>query len=220
MAGIERGGMSSADPLDAGSSTPASGDNLRRVRSAEKRPLNTSDPVLREDNDIRSEKPQANPEAKIDRKPPQTDPTQAQGPKGIKGAFQKHPIAMVACLGLIVVGVIAGVAWYLHARHYESTDDAFIDGRPVLVSPQVTGSIVSVDVTDNQIVKKGDLLATIDARNYKAAVDQADAQIRQNQATTKNFEAQIASQKAQVDQATQQVTEAAAALKFSTDENI
>jgi hypothetical protein len=32
---------------------------------------------------------------------------------------------MVACRGLIVVGVIAGIAWYLHARHYESTDDAF-----------------------------------------------------------------------------------------------
>ncbi|WP_291572534.1 HlyD family secretion protein [Bradyrhizobium sp.] len=126
---------------------------------------------------------------------------------------------MVVCLGLIVVGVIAGIAWYLHARHYESTDDAFIDGRPVLVSPQVTGSIISVNVTDNQIVKKGDLLATIDARNYKAAADQADAQIRQNEATEKNVEAQIAGQKAQVEQATQQVTEAAAALKFATDEN-
>src|SRR5450432_3489680 len=128
-------------------------------------------------------------------------------------------IAMVVCLGLIVIGVIAGIAWYLHARHYESTDDAFIDGRPVLMSPQVTGSIISVNVTDNQVVKIGDLLATIDARNYQAAVDQADAQIRQNEATEKNFEAQIAGQKAQVDQATQQVTEAAAALKFSTDEN-
>ncbi len=126
---------------------------------------------------------------------------------------------MVVCLGLIVVGVIAGIAWYLHASHYESTDDAFIDGRPVLMSPQVTGSIVSVNVTDNQIVKSGDLLATIDPRNYKAAVDQADAQIRQNEATEKNFEAQIAAQKAQVEQASQQVTEAAAALKFSMDEN-
>jgi membrane fusion protein (multidrug efflux system) len=172
----------------------------------------------------KSEKPQANPEAKpesreTERKPPETDPTQGQEPKGIKGAFRKHPIAMVVCLGLIVVGVIAGIAWYLHARHYESTDDAFIDGRSVLVSPQVTGSIISVNVTDNQIVKKGDLLATIDARNYKAAVDQADAQIRQNEATVKNFEAQIAGQKAQVDQATQQVTQAEAALKFATDEN-
>jgi membrane fusion protein (multidrug efflux system) len=126
---------------------------------------------------------------------------------------------MIACFGLIVVGVIAGIAWYLHARHHESTDDAFIDGRPVLVSPQVTGSIISVNVTDNQIVRTGDLLATIDARNYRAAVDQADAQIRQNEATAKNVEAQIAARKAQVDQATQQVTEAAAALKFATDEN-
>jgi membrane fusion protein (multidrug efflux system) len=175
---------------------------------------------VQESTDVRSEKPQANPEdRKTDHKPAETDPTQGQGPKGVKSAFRKHPIAMVVCLGLIVIGVLAGIAWYLHARHYESTDDAFIDGRPVLMSPQVTGSIISVDVTDNQIVKKGDLLATIDARNYQAAVNQADAQIRQNEATERNFEAQIAGQKAQVDQATQQVTQAEAALKFATDEN-
>jgi membrane fusion protein (multidrug efflux system) len=175
---------------------------------------------VQESTDVRSEKPQASPEdRKTDHKPAETDPTQGQGPKGIKSAFRKHPIAMVVCLGLIVIGVLAGIAWYLHARHYESTDDAFIDGRPVLMSPQVTGSIISVDVTDNQIVKKGDLLATIDARNYQAAVNQADAQIRQNEATERNFEAQIAGQKAQVDQATQQVTQAEAALKFATDEN-
>ena len=126
---------------------------------------------------------------------------------------------MVVCLGLIMVGIVAGIAWYLHARHYESTDDAFIDGRSVLVSPEVSGTITGVNVTDNQIVNDGDLLATIDVRNYKAAVDQADAQIRQNKATMKNIDAQVASQKAQVDQATQRVTEAQAALKFATDEN-
>ena len=150
---------------------------------------------------------------------PASEQTEAQGPKGIRGAFQKHPIAMIVCLGLIVVGIIAGIAWYLHARHYESTDDAFIDGRPVLVSPQVSGNITSVNVTDNQIVKTGDLLATIDPRNYKAAVDQAEGQIRQDEATMKNIDAQIAAQRAQVEQATQQVTEAQAALKFATDEN-
>jgi membrane fusion protein, multidrug efflux system len=216
--------MSSVDPREVGSPNLVSGNTLRRGRLSDKRPANTSDPALQQDSDVRSEKPQANPEAKsesrkTDRKPPEPDQTEEQGPKGVKGAFRNHPIAMVVCLGLIVVGVIAGIAWYLHARHYESTDDAFIDGRSVLVSPQVTGSIVSVNVTDNQIVKTGDLLATIDARNYQAAVDQADAQIRQNQATEKNFEAQIAGQKAQVDQATQQVTQAEAALKFATDEN-
>jgi len=68
-------------------------------------------------------------------------------------------------------------------------------------------------------VKNGDLLATIDPRNYKAALDQADAQIRQDEATAKNLDAQISAQKAQIDQAAQQVTEAQAALKFATDEN-
>jgi membrane fusion protein, multidrug efflux system len=212
--------MSSIDPLEVGASNLASGDALRTGLSSEKRATTPTVASLQEDADVRSEKPQANPEdRKTDRKLPETDQTHEKGPRGVKGAFRKHPIAMVVCLGLIVVGVIAGMAWYFHARHYESTDDAFIDGRPVLISPQVTGSIISVNVTDNQIVKSGDLLATIDPRNYKAAVDQADAQIRQNEATERNFEAQIAAQKAQVEQASQQVTEAAAALKFSTDEN-
>jgi membrane fusion protein, multidrug efflux system len=216
--------MSSADPTDVDLSSPASGDSLRGRRSPGKEPAGGSDAGLREDSGVRSEKPQAKPEASpqskgTDGEPAETDEHQEQGPKGIKGAFRRHPVAMIVCLGLIIVGVIAGIAWYLHARHYESTDDAFIDGRSVLVSPQVTGSIVSVNVNDNQIVKTGDLLAAVDPRNYKAAVDQADAQIRQNEATVKNFEAQIAGQKAQVDQAIQQVTQAEAALKFATDEN-
>jgi membrane fusion protein (multidrug efflux system) len=83
----------------------------------------------------------------------------------------------------------------------------------------VSGNIVSVNVTDNQVVKRGDLLATIDPRNYQAAVDQAAAQIRQGEATLQNIDAQISAQQAQIDQAEKQVTEAQAALKFSQDEN-
>lgn len=216
----------SAHSTYAGLPSSASADPTRKRRSSE--PSNASESApnadLREDEDVRSEQPQADSEANLENKkrdgePADTDGREQRPSDGIKGAFRKHPIAMIVCLGLIVVGVIAGIVWYLHARHYESTDDAFIDSRPVLISPQVTGSIVSVNVTDNQVVKTGDLLATIDARNYKAAVDQANAQIRQNEATAKNFEAQIAAQKAQVEQATQQVTEAASALKFATDEN-
>jgi membrane fusion protein (multidrug efflux system) len=121
---------------------------------------------------------------------------------------------------LIVIAAIgAGIAWYLHARHYESTDDAFIDTRPVLISPQITGVIVSVNVTDNQLVKAGDLLATIDRRDYQAAVDQAKAQIRQAEASVKNLDAQIAAQRAQIEQASLQASEAEAAFNFAQDEN-
>jgi membrane fusion protein (multidrug efflux system) len=221
--------MSSADLTDISSSTSVPTDAAPSGRSSKARFKNPSTdvsehasaPAARDDADIRAEKPQPKPgDQKTDRREPEADQDQEQGPKGIKGAFQKHPVAMTVCLGLIAIGIIAGIAWYLHARHYESTDDAFIDSRPVLVSPEITGSITSVDVTDNQIVKKGHLLATIDTRNYKAALDQADAQVRQNEATAKNVDAQIAAQKAQIEQASQQVTQAQAALKFSTDENI
>ena len=91
-----------------------------------------------------------------------------EGATGLKARFQKHPIAFLVCGGLIVIGAIGGAAWYFHERHYESTDDAFIDARPVLVSPQVTGNIIAVNVTDDQIVKAGDLLAKIDPRGRRA----------------------------------------------------
>ena len=133
--------------------------------------------------------------------------------------MRNHPVATIVCLGLVLIAIAAGIVWYLHARHYESSDDAFIDTRPVLVSPQVTGTITAVAVTDNQVVKRGDLLAKIDPRDYQAAVDQAAAQIRQGEATLQNLDAQISAQQAQIDQAEKQVTEAQAALRFSEDEN-
>lgn len=138
---------------------------------------------------------------------------------GLRGIIGRHPLASIG-VGVLLVAVIAAtIIWYLDARHYESTDDAFVDGRPVLVSPQVTGNIVAVAVTDNQLVRNGDLLAKIDPRDYQAAVDQADAQIRQTEATLKNLDAQTTAQQAQIEQATKQVTEAQAALQFSQDEN-
>ena len=224
--------MSSADPTDSALPAPSSPRALvklpaRTGASFKINPKKSSEgqPDKPDDADLRAERPQPKPEEqkeqrKTDRPEPKADHPDDHGPKGIKGAFQKHPVAMIVCLGLIALGIVAGIAWYLHARHYESTDDAFIDGRSVLVSPEVGGAITSVNVTDNQIVKKGDLLATIDVRNYKAALDQADGLIAQNEATAKNIDAQIAAQKAQVEQSAQQVTEAQAALKFSTDENI
>ena len=173
----------------------------------------------------KNEKPQAEPETAkgatpSDKCDQQSDDRKQDGePHGFKAALRNHPIAMIACAVIFVAGVIGGIAWYLHARHFETTDDAFIDGRPVLVSPQVTGTIVAVNVTDNQVVKAGDLLAKIDTRDYQAALDQADAQIRQAEATAKNLDAQVAAQYSQIDQASKQVAEAQAAFNFAQDEN-
>ena len=140
-------------------------------------------------------------------------------PEDTRPFWRKHPIAILVGIVVLIAAIVAGVLWYLHARHFETTDDAFIDGRPVSVSAEVTGIITAVPVTDNQIVKAGDELARIDDRNYTAAVANAQAQIDQAQAQYENFDAQVSAQKSQVRQAKHQVDEAEAALSFSQDQN-
>jgi len=76
-------------------------------------------------------------------------------------------------------------AWQLppFAGWSQETDNAYVRGRVTVISPQVSGYITSVPVRDFQIVKRGDVLATIDDRIYGARVEQAKA----------NLAAQIAS---------------------------
>ena len=119
---------------------------------------------------------------------------------------------------LVVGGVIVAallVDWWLHARNYESTDDAFIDSRTVQISAQVAAAIVDVPVTDNQLVDAGAELVRLDDRDYVAQRDQAQAQVKQAQASVDNLTAQIEAQQAKVDQAHKQVVQAQAALTFA-----
>jgi membrane fusion protein (multidrug efflux system) len=86
---------------------------------------------------------------------------------------------------LSVVGALVavlGLAYWLHARRFEDTDDAQVDGNISNVSPRVSGPILAVHVVENQVVKQGDLLAEIDPTDLKIAVDEARAQVAQAQA--------------------------------------
>lgn len=74
-----------------------------------------------------------------------------------------------------VIGAAAGLAYYMHRKGFESTDDAFIDGAIVQISPRVPGQVLRVLVTDNQHVNKGDLLVELDPRDYETAVAHAKA---------------------------------------------
>jgi membrane fusion protein (multidrug efflux system) len=75
--------------------------------------------------------------------------------------------------GLAAAGI--GVMWWLDARGYESTDDAFIDAHMVRVAPQVAGRVAKVAVDDNQAVVPGQLLIGIDPAPFQARLDQAEA---------------------------------------------
>ena len=139
--------------------------------------------------------------------------------EGARRFVVKHPIGVAIGVVLFIAAVVAGILYWLHARQFESTDDAFIDGRPVSISPEVTGNLVAVPVNDNQVVKAGDVLARIDDRDYRAAVANATAQIEQADAMVNNGNAQIGAQQSQIEQTRRQVTEAQAALSFAQDEN-
>jgi membrane fusion protein (multidrug efflux system) len=74
---------------------------------------------------------------------------------------------------------IGGLFFWLHARQFETTDDAQIDAHLNSISSRVEGTIVRVYVEDNQMVKPGDSLVDLDPRDYQVSLDQALAQLSQ-----------------------------------------
>jgi membrane fusion protein (multidrug efflux system) len=76
-----------------------------------------------------------------------------------------------------VLGAIVGGIWYLDARHYENTDDAFIDGHIVDVSARISGHVTKVLVDDNQLVKAGDVLVELDPSVLKTQVAAAEGDL-------------------------------------------
>jgi membrane fusion protein, multidrug efflux system len=136
-----------------------------------------------------------------------------------QGLLRRHPRVVALMAVIAVAALVGGIIWWLHARNYESTDDAFIDARNVSVSPQVVGAIIKVPVTDNELVQTGGLLVQIDPRDYEAAVAEAEAQVAQAHAAIVNLDAQIEEQQARIDQAGKQVVQSEAALTFAQQEN-
>jgi membrane fusion protein (multidrug efflux system) len=81
--------------------------------------------------------------------------------------------------------------WWLNARQYQGTDDAYIDGDIVHVAPQIQGRIVKVWIVDNELVRPGQPLVDIDPAFPSAQLDQAKAQAGQAAAQIAQAEAQI-----------------------------
>lgn len=74
------------------------------------------------------------------------------------------------------IGATLGYRWY-QAQHYVSTDNAQIEGRIVPMAPRVAGYVKALNISDNQMVKAGEMLVKIDDRDYLARLQQADAEL-------------------------------------------
>ena len=97
--------------------------------------------------------------------------------------------------------VTAGVLYWLHSRHFETTDDAFIDGNISQVSARIAGRVTRIAFQDNQEVKAGQVLVELDPRDYQVKLDQVISQRAQAQAQAGQARAQLGLQQANLDQA-------------------
>ncbi|MPV65396.1 HlyD family efflux transporter periplasmic adaptor subunit [Burkholderia sp. BE17] len=88
---------------------------------------------------------------------------------------------LLALLGVAVVAssIAYGVYYLTYARYHESTDDAYVSGNLVQLTPQVAGTVIAVNADDTQIVKAGDPVVTLDNADAKVALGNAEATLGQ-----------------------------------------
>ncbi len=94
--------------------------------------------------------------------------------------------------GIILISAIIGLAWWLYARQFVTTDDAFIEGNITLVSSKISAHVAHLHVTENQYVKKGDLLIEFDTQEADAKLAQAKAALQTTLAALDKAKANVA----------------------------
>jgi len=124
-------------------------------------------------------------------------------------------------VAVMLLSVAAGGTYYLN-RHESSastqtTDDAYVQADFTTVASQISGNVSRVLVEDNQLVKAGDLLVTIDDRDFVVAVDAAKAQVASAEANISSLQAQLIRQDSTIHQAQAVVTADEANLKLAQE---
>ena len=108
-----------------------------------------------------------------------------------KPSIFKKPLFWIILIAVVAALVIGGTLYYLHARQYESTDDAFVDTHIVRISAQSPGRLVQVADLDNRHVAAGRLLAVIEPSGPAAQLEEAQANVVQAQAQVEQARARV-----------------------------
>jgi membrane fusion protein (multidrug efflux system) len=121
------------------------------------------------------------PQARITVKLEPADDNQKK--QGLRRVFHEHPVgARIAALLLLAVVIVAAGLVLRNSLAWEWTDDAQVNGHIMPLSARISGYVLEVPVVEGQLVHAGDLLVTIDPKDYKIAVEQAQATFADAQA--------------------------------------
>jgi membrane fusion protein (multidrug efflux system) len=112
-----------------------------------------------------------------------------------------------------VIGIAYGAYWAIALRYVQTTDDAYVNGNVVQITPQISGTVVAIGADDTQFVKAGRILVQLDQADAKVALDQADAQlaktvreVRSLFATSAQLQAAVAMRQSDVAKANEDLT--------------
>ena len=97
-----------------------------------------------------------------------------------------------------VIALAYGVYWAQVLRYRQSTDDAYVGGNVVQITPQISGTVVAIGADDTQFVKAGQTLVRLDQADAKVALDQAEAQLARTVRDVRNLYATSAQLQAAV----------------------
>ncbi len=132
-------------------------------------------------------------------------------------AIQRVALGLALTLGIAAAGRF-GYDYITTGRYLESTDDAYVKADSTIVAPKVSGYIAKVLVGDNEKVKAGQVLAKIDDRDFKAALDQARADVAAAEASVRNIDAQLKLQQPIIEQGSADIASAEAYMIFAQED--
>jgi membrane fusion protein (multidrug efflux system) len=122
------------------------------------------------------------------------------------------------------LAVLAGAGWYgwdywTVGQYLVSTDDAYVKADSTTIAPKVPGYLQQVLVKDNERVKAGQVLARIDNRDYRVALDQASADVGAAKAMIASKQAQLEVQQAVINAARATILVDQANVTFAAQDN-
>jgi membrane fusion protein (multidrug efflux system) len=146
------------------------------------------------------------------------DENTPKGPPPDKGAAKKRLRRTLAAAAALIVAVAAGAYYFWFVVPFQSTDDAFVEGYVIPIAPKVPGYVAQLLITDNQAVKKGEVLLEIDPRDYETSAAQARADLDAARSQLNQSQAQVTVSRAKVAQAQAAVVAADAENQRAADD--
>jgi membrane fusion protein (multidrug efflux system) len=111
----------------------------------------------------------------------------------VKPARSRGPLRLVLLVIIPLIAVVVGAYFYLTSGRYISTDNAYVGAQKVLITPDISGKIAKVTVTEGQRVNAGDALLEIDAEPFRISVTQAEARLASVRTEFLNLKTNLAS---------------------------